>query len=132
MRLAVGTLICVLAKIGWTTATHGSISTPETPEMAIKAANGGKLTESKITFLFAPAVYQTFVCLLLLNPLIRWTRFVQKAIEKAGPKDLWTGSTIGRFRFPVAVDATLRDSVTLLLESFISFGAAGIARKGTQ
>jgi hypothetical protein len=100
LRLAVGAAVCgVSAAIGWAVAIYAYSNTPEIHEVVVRAANGGQSIHSKTAFLFAPAVFPIFFCLMILNPLIRWKKVIRKAIERAAPKDLWTEPTIGRFRF---------------------------------
>jgi hypothetical protein len=106
MWIAVATAICgILAATSWAVAVHTSADTPEIHEVVVKAANGGQSIQSKAIVLFAPALFQTFICLMLLNPLVRWKPLIRRAAEKAAPKDLWTEATIGRFRFPTVLNA---------------------------
>jgi hypothetical protein len=108
MWLAAATAICsVLATISWAVAVYTFTNTPQIHDVVVRAANGGQSTQSKTIFLFAPTFFATFICLMLLNPLARWKRLIEKAAERAAPKELWAESTIGRFRFPTVLNAII-------------------------
>lgn len=101
--LAIGAVICaVLAAIGWTIAIYAWRKTPTIHDVVMPDANGRQTTENKAGFLFVPAVMQTFMIIMLLNPLIRWKRSLQKISASVAPAELWTfkrGVTIlGYFR----------------------------------
>ncbi len=93
----------LLAVIGWVVAIYASGRTPEIKELVVKAPNGGQSTQSKAMFLFAPVIFQTFIFVMFLNTLIRWKRTVQRAAERAAPKDLWAVPTVGQYRFSTVV-----------------------------
>ena len=100
IRVAIAAVVCcALAAITWTVAIYAYNNTPEIHNVVIKAANDDQLIESKAKYLFVPAAFPIFFCLMILNPLIRWRTVVRKAVARAAPKDLWTEPTIGRFRF---------------------------------
>jgi hypothetical protein len=78
--VATGAAICgVLALIGWSVAIYAFNKTPEIHDIIVKAANGGQSNQSKSVFLFAPPVGQTFLCWMLLNPILRPKEAARKA-----------------------------------------------------
>jgi len=100
MWLATGAAICgVLAAIGWAVAIYAFTDTPEIHEVIVKAANGGQSNQSKAVFLFVPAACQTFLCWMLLNPIVRWKHYIRRVAERMAPNDMWVTKR-GGLTFP--------------------------------
>jgi hypothetical protein len=80
--IAIGAAICgVLAVVGWAVAIYAYQDTPEIHDVVVKLENGGQAIQSKGVFLFAPAVCQTFLCWMLLHPLV-WSKAFARKVAK--------------------------------------------------